>query len=159
MLVQSQAPSVFMHMMRHGVQPLKIAFPWLMFGFSGTLDVCEVMRRIASYTSHVTRHTTHVTRCIRCCSCGIALSRTTLCYLFQCLLLPCSCSGKRQSCHSFHVTSLVTRHFRSKAILDSSNADMINEVFEDLTRIRLKQIPVQFFLFAAGASHAEGSCR
>ena len=43
MLVQSQAPSVFMHMMRHGVQPLKIAFPWLMFGFSGTLDVCEVL--------------------------------------------------------------------------------------------------------------------
>ncbi len=61
MLVQSQAPSVFMHMMRHGVQPLKIAFPWLMFGFSGTLDVCEVMQRIASFTSHVTHHMSHIT--------------------------------------------------------------------------------------------------
>ena len=49
-----------MHMLRHGVQPLKIAFPWLMFGFSGTLDVCEVLQRIASCTSsHVTRHTSH----------------------------------------------------------------------------------------------------
>ena len=41
--------------------------------------------------------------------------------------------------HTSHVTrhtSHVTRHTRSKAILDSSNADMINEVFEDLTRIR-----------------------
>ncbi len=47
MLVQSQAPSVFVHMLRFGVQPLKIAFPWLMFGFSGTLDVCEVMNAIA----------------------------------------------------------------------------------------------------------------
>jgi hypothetical protein len=63
MLVQSQAPSVFMHMLRHGVQPLKIAFPWLMFGFSGTLDVCEVLQRIASCTSsHITRRTSHVTR-------------------------------------------------------------------------------------------------
>jgi hypothetical protein len=47
MLVQSQAPSVFVHMMRLGVHPLKIAFPWLMFGFSGTLDVCEVTQRIS----------------------------------------------------------------------------------------------------------------
>lgn len=61
MLVQSQAPSVFMHMMRLGVQPLKIAFPWLMFGFSGTLDVCEVEQHATRHASHITRHMSHVT--------------------------------------------------------------------------------------------------
>jgi hypothetical protein len=200
MLVQSQAPSVFMHMLRFGVQPLKVAFPWLMFGFSGTLDVCEVMRDVTRHTSHVTRHTSHVTRHTshvtrhmshvtrhtshyRCCSCGTVSSRTTRCCLLQCSPPPYLCSGRGQprarhtshvtrhtshvtrhtshvtrhtshvtrhtshvtrhtshvTRHTSHVTrhtSHVTRHTRSKAILDSSNADMINEVFEDLTRIR-----------------------
>jgi hypothetical protein len=104
MLVQSQAPSVFMHMMRLGVQPLKIAFPWLMFGFSGTLDVCEVVQ-------HATHHMSHVSRHIRCCSCGIALLHTTRCFPFQCLPLPCLCSGSRQSLHAVtRHTSHVTRH-------------------------------------------------
>lgn len=106
-LVQSQAPSVFMHMLRFGVQPLKIAFPWLMFGFSGTLDVCEVLQlwdRVIAYDS----------------------------------LLP------------IPVLAAAVFVFRSKAILDSSSQDMINEVFEDLTRIRVVPL-MQWFLFRDSA--------
>jgi hypothetical protein len=156
MLVQSQAPSVFMHMLRFGVQPLKIAFPWLMFGFSGTLDVCEVMHVIERHTSHIAQHqhtsghTSLVSRCSRFCSCGIVSLLMILCCLFQCLLLPYSCSGRKLRAPHSQPSAVTLRtsiphvirdtSHRSKAILDSSSEDMINEVFEDLTRIRFRTV-------------------
>ncbi len=144
MLVQSQAPSVFMHMLRFGVQPLKVAFPWLMFGFSGTLDVCEVMPDVTRHTSHVTRHITGVAAVgprhrVRLAAAYCSARRCRVCVQVGANRAHVTRRTSHVTRHTSHVTlhtSHVTRQTRSKAILDSSNADMINEVFEDLTRIR-----------------------
>ena len=50
-------------------------------------------------------------------------------------------------------TPHVTRQSRSKAILDSSNAEMINEVFEDLTRIRFVLQPAHTHTHTHSLTH------
>eukprot|EP00164_Ancoracysta_twista_P002913 GFYU01003877.1.p1 GENE.GFYU01003877.1~~GFYU01003877.1.p1 ORF type:complete len:533 (+),score=108.90 GFYU01003877.1:169-1767(+) len=43
-LVQTNEPEVFFHMVQLGVPPLKVAFPWIFYGFCGYLPVDQVMQ-------------------------------------------------------------------------------------------------------------------